>query len=132
MEKKVINNYVSFWVEDNGILFCKISNLDPYQKFDYKIAQESLEIISELSKNISMPIIIDLRDVQGTFSIAAGHLLSKSLESVPLVSFEVYVVNSLAVNLLIQSYKRIYDTKIPHTIFKDMITAKNYCLQYKN
>tara|TARA_R110000744_G_scaffold182876_3_gene302181 strand:- start:1397 stop:1795 length:399 start_codon:yes stop_codon:yes gene_type:complete len=132
MEKKIINKHVSFWVEDNSVLLCKISNLNPDQKLDYKIAQECLAVVSELNTGVPMPIIIDLRDVKGTFSIAAGHLLSKKIESMSLISTEVYLVNSLSINLLIKSYKRLYSKKLPHAIFKSMKLAKVYCLNYQS
>ncbi|SKB57706.1 hypothetical protein SAMN05660866_02223 [Maribacter arcticus] len=132
MENIITYEHATLWTDTNGILFCKINNLDAHNKLDFKSAQLYLEAIIKLTNGVPMPFLIDLRDTKGTFSIAAAQLLSKKFNTLPLVVSTAYVVNSLSINLLIQSYKRIYDTKIPFEIFKDMTSAKNYCLKYMN
>tara|TARA_R110002074_G_scaffold349981_2_gene520775 strand:- start:43814 stop:44233 length:420 start_codon:yes stop_codon:yes gene_type:complete len=132
MENIITYEHATLWTESNGILFCKINNLDAHNQLDFKSAQLYIEAIIKLTNGVPLPFVIDLRDTKGTFSIAAAQLLSKKFNSMPLIVSAAYVVNSLAINLLIQSYKRIYDTKIPHAIFKDMTTATSYCLKYKN
>ena len=105
--------------------------MNVHHKLDYKIAQLYLETIGKLSKGEPLPIIIDLRDTKGTFSIAAAQLLSKSFNSGAFISSEAYIVNSLSINLLILSYKRLFDSKIPYAIFKKVSKAEEYCLMNK-
>jgi hypothetical protein len=132
MENIITYEHATLWTESNGILFCKINNLDVHNKLDFKSAQLYIEAIIKLTNGVPLPFVIDLRDTKGTFSTAAAQLLSKKFETMPLIVSTAYVVNSLAIHLLIQSYKRIYNTKMPQAIFKDMTSAKNYCLKYKN
>jgi len=79
-----------------------------------------------------MPLLVDLRDTKGTFSIAAAQLLANSFKNLSLIISEAYVVNSLSINLLIRSYKRLYDTSIPYAVFNNMAMAEKYCLDFKN
>jgi hypothetical protein len=132
MENIITYEHATLWTESNGILFCKINNIDAHNKLDFNSAQLYIEAIIKLTNGVPLPFVIDLRDTKGTFSTAAAQLLSKKFETMPLIVSTAYVVNSLAIHLLIQSYKRIYNTKMPQAIFKDMTSAKNYCLKYKN
>ena len=76
-----------------------------------------------------MKLIVDLRGVQGTFTIAAAQLISKDFNKRPFARFETYVVDSLAMELLVKSYKRIYHTGVPYAIFNDIITARAHCAE---
>ncbi|WP_339712851.1 hypothetical protein [uncultured Kriegella sp.] len=127
----IIYEHATFSLQSNGILFCKISNLNAYNKLDYKVAQRYLEAIFKLSKGEPLPIIVDLRDAKGTFSIEAARLLSKSFNSGTLIISEAYVVNSLPINLLVNSYKRLFYSKIPFAIFKNVSKAEEYSLTTK-
>ncbi|NJB70367.1 hypothetical protein GGR42_000829 [Saonia flava] len=130
MEEKINLNHTTFWTKNNGILFCKITK-NIYHKLDYKMAGLYLRTIATLSHGVPIPLLIDLRDVKGTFSIEAAQLLSKKFNDSPLIISEAYVVNSLAIKLLIRSYKRIYNTSIPYEIFSSMSMAKEYSLKNK-
>lgn len=125
-----INTYgkASFWIQDNGILYCKLGNLEEDNKLDYKLALLYLDAIAKLSGNSPMPLLIDLRNTKGTFSNDAAHLLSERFRTMQNVVCEAYVVNSLSVKLLVQAYKRIYKTKIPYALFDQMSEAEDYCL----
>ncbi len=127
----IIYEHATFKIQSNEILVCKISNLNAYNKLDYKVAQRYLEAIVKLSKGKPLPIIVDLRDTKGTFSIAAARLLSKSFNSGAFIVSEAYVVNSLSINLLVHSYKRLFYSKIPFAIFKNVPKAEEYCLSTK-
>lgn len=130
-EEMIIYEHATFILQDNGILFCKISNLNVYSKLNYKVAQRYLEAIVKLSKGEPLPIIVDLRDAKGTFSIEAARLLSKSFNSGAFIVSEAYVVNSLPINLLVHSYKRLFYSKIPFAIFKNVSKAEEYSLTTK-
>tara|TARA_R110002051_G_scaffold192723_1_gene261259 strand:+ start:8628 stop:9068 length:441 start_codon:yes stop_codon:yes gene_type:complete len=129
MKEIILKEYASFWTEDNGILYCRIDNIVTYNKLDYKKAQLYIEAIVKLSHGVPMPLLIDLRDVKGSFSIAAAQFMSESLNNLPLIICEAFVLNSLAMNLLILSYKRIYDTKIPYKVYDNILDAEEYCLR---
>jgi len=118
----------TFWTQDNGILFCKLRNLQPDLKLDCKSASLYLDAIRKLSADEPVPLLIDLRDTKGTFSNDAAHLLSDSFSNMPFVICEAYVVNSLSVKLLVQAYKRIYKTNIPYALFNRISDAETYCL----
>ena len=131
MEEMIIHKHATFWTKGNGILFGKVRNLNSRYQLDFRTAQLYLETIAELSSGTPMPFLIDLRDVKGTFSSEAGQLLAKSFNKLSNIVYEVYVVNSLPINLLVQSYKRIYHTKTPYVIFDDISKAQEYCLKHK-
>lgn len=132
MKNRVVHKNASFWTDGSGILFGKINNLNPQQKLDDKTARLYLNTIAELSKGKAMPFLIDLRDIKGTFSVEAGQLLGKSMNEMSTILYEVYVVNSLSITLLVQSFKRIYHGTKPFVIFNDMTQALEQCLKYKD
>lgn len=128
MGKIVTSGNASFWIQDNGILYCKLDSLEADNKLGYKSAQMYLESLEKLIKDNPMPLLIDLRNTKGTISIEAAHLLSESFNKMQHVICEAYVVNTLSVKLLVQGYKRIYKTKIPYGIFEKMDLAEAFCL----
>lgn len=128
-QETVTNEYATFWTENNEILFCKINSCNMYKKLDYKMAQVYVASIRKLTNGVPMPFVLDLCDVKGSFSIDAAQFISKSLKSLSLITFEAYVVNSLSVNLLIRSYKRLFDAKTPYAMFEDISKAREYCLE---
>ena len=132
MEEIKIQGHAKFWIGEEGILHCKLSNSNMDKKLDYKTAQLYLEAIETLSKGRPMPLLIDLRSTKGTFSSAAAQLLAKSWDNMPSVLCEGYVVSTLSVKLLVQAYKRIYKTKIPFGIFNNLNKATEYCLSHNN
>lgn len=121
----------TFWIQDNGILYCKLGNLEPDNKLDYKSARLFLDVIRKLSKDEPIALLIDLSRTKGTFSNDAAHLLSESFGNMPFVICEAYVVNNLSVKLLVQAYKRIYKTKIPYNLSDKIEKAEAYCLAMK-
>ncbi len=128
-QETVTNEYATFWTENNEILFGKINSCSSYKKLDYKMAEVYIASIKKLTNGDPMPFVLDLRGVKGSFSIDAAQFISKSLKGLSLITFEAYVVNSLSINLLILSYKRIYDTITPYAMFEDIYEAKEYCLE---
>lgn len=132
MDELIIYEHATFWIDNAGILFCKLTSLDAQNKLDFKIANKYIDAIVKLSNGIPRPFVIDLRDTKGTFSIAGAQVLSNALSKVSLVISEAYIVNTLSMNLLIHSYKRLYNTTIPFEIFNNDASALAYCLESKN
>lgn len=120
-----------FWKE-NGILFCEILNYDENKNLNEDTVDTYLKAISILCKGKKMPFLIDLRNTKGAFLNAAAKKLANSTELAKLSLTEAYVVNSLQIKLLINSYKRIYEPIRPFEIFKDYNEALNYSINKKN
>lgn len=127
--KEIIKlGYAKFWVAPEKILHCQFNNSNPEYRLDTKKVKTYIETISTLCNGKSMPFLIDLRNARGTFSTNAANLLSKSPLLREIRVAEAFVYNSMSMELLISSYKRIYDPITPFALFKDPEAAKNYCL----
>ncbi len=120
-----------FWI-DNGILFCEIRHLDSRRYLNTETLETYLKAVNTLCEGKKVPILIDLRNTEGTFSINAAKTLATSLEFHNLIISEAYVVNSLKMKLLINSYKRIYEPLKPFIIFDNYNDALNYSIEAKN
>ena len=120
-----------FWV-DNGILFCEILNLDPARNLNEDTVESYIQTVSKLCNGKKMPFLIDLRNTHGTFLSTAAKKLANSSELSKLGLAEVFVVNSLKIELLIISYKRIYEPIIPFKIFKNYNEALTFSINTKN
>ena len=105
-----------FWI-DNGILFCIIRHLDTNPYLNTITLEKYLNAVNILCEGKKIPFLIDLRNTEGTFSIKAAKTLATSHEFHDLIISEAYVVNSLKMKLLINSYKRIYEPLKPFIIF---------------
>ncbi len=132
MERITILDHSSFWTDSDGILYAKIGTTDINKRLDYNTAMSYVEAIANLSKGRPMPLLIDLRNAKGTFSNAAAQLLSRKFKTMPFVLCEAFVVNSLSIRLLVNSYKRIFDPNSPFELFKTVAAARAYCLNFKN
>jgi len=120
-----------FWV-DNEILFCEIINLDETRNLTVETVDSYIIAISTLCNGKKMPFLIDLRNTRGAFLNTAAKKLASSLKLSKLSVAEAFVVNSLKVNLLINSYKRIYEPITPFKIFKDYNEALTFSINAKN
>ena len=120
-----------FWI-DNEILFCEINNPDETQNLNEVTVDSYLNAISTLCEGKKMPFLIDLRNTRGAFLNTAAKKLAESSELAKLSLSEAFVENSLKVELLINSYKRIYEPVIPYEIFKDYDAALNFSINAKN
>lgn len=128
MDSISINGHTTFWLDTKGILNCKLYNNKRDHKLNYKTAQLFLDAVDSLYSGNPAPLLLDLRDVKGTFTNDAAQILSSTLKKMKWVTCEAYVVNSLSVKLLVKAYKRLYPTNIPYEIFTDMEDAHVYCL----
>ena len=120
-----------FWT-DAGILFCEISNSKVTGNLREETVGSYINAISKLCNGKKMPFLIDLRNTHGAFSSTAAKKLANSPELSKLSLGEAYVVNSLKINLLINSYKRIYEPIIPFKIFRDYNEALIYSIITEN
>jgi len=128
MERISVSENAIFWLQNEAIIFCKLTNLDSSLKLDYKTAQSYIDAIVLLTKGSPMPLVVDLRYMKGTFTISAAQLLSKTFASTSLITCEAYVVNSLSIKLLVHSYKRLFGNDIPYTITHNMLLAREFCV----
>ena len=71
-------------------------------------------------------IIVDFRDVRGTYTILAARLFAKDPSVNKIIISEAFIVNSIAIRLLINAYKRIYEPFIPFKIFSNIQDAQEY------
>lgn len=120
-----------FWT-DNGILFCEILHTEKKRYLNTGTIEKYLNAIRELCKDEKMPFLLDLRNTEGTFSSNAAKKLAINQVYNKSIISEVFVVNSLKMRLLINSYKRIYEPSTPFKIFEDYNEALNYLITIKN
>lgn len=132
MVKKIEYRDVVFWKGSNGMLFGKVRNPNIQRRLTVETAKRCIDSIMQLSSGAPMALCMDLRDTKGTFSIEAAHFLADAFDQMPQIVYEAYVVNSLSINLLVQSFKRIYSTKAPYGIFQEMSGAEKECLFFIN
>ena len=131
MKTLIAYEWASFWTQDDGVLYGKLYNMDANHRLDQNTAKRYLNTTAELSNGVPMPFLMDLRNIKGTFSNEAGLELAMGFKMMPHIVFEAYVVNSFSISLLVQSYKRIYNTKVPFAIFDDMGLAQENCSRFK-
>lgn len=129
MLSKISFEKAKFWIDSEGILNCKLFNRDANWKLDDKEAEKYILAVLTLSANKARPIIFDFRDLRGTYTILAARLVAKDPSLRRMIISEAFVVNSLAVRLLINAFKRIYEPAIPFKIFSNVKDAQKYSLK---
>ena len=132
MKNTITIGYTKFWTDRDDILYCEFANCETYYKLDLSTVKLYINAIVKLCNGKSMPFIIDLRGVRGTFSAEAASYFSKSSILKALIISEAFIVDTINTKLLITSYKRIYDPNIPHAVFNEIAPALQYCLETKN
>ncbi len=115
-----------FWIDSFGILNCKHVNRDMNWKLDSAEAEKYILAILTLAADKPRSIIVDFRDVRGTYTILAARLFAKDPSVNKIIISESFIVNSLAIRLLINAYKRIYEPFIPFKIFSNIQDAQEY------
>ncbi|SRR5690554_3790899 len=123
---------VEFWIDNSEILHCTFKNVTNNNfKLNLSIVKLYINIVAKLCDGKPMPFLIDLREAKGTFSILAAKLLATSpkLEQVRLS--EAFIVNSMKMKLVINSYKRIYEPVTPFQVFGNLEDGVEYCLTIK-
>jgi len=132
MEHIVKFKEVDFWTDESDILYCRPLKFKYVHKLELDKVKKYIDAIELITNGKSMPFLIDLRDVQGTFSVLAAKELSKNIKLSQIRLSEAFVVNSIRMKLLILSYKRLFDPETPYMLFHDVELAKNYCKQKKS
>ena len=128
MLTKISFDKAKFWLDSKGILNCKHFNRDINWKLDEKEAEKYILAVLTLAADTKRPIIFDFRDVRGTYTILAARLVAKDPSVKKTIVSEAFVVNSIAVRLLINAFKRIYEPSIPFKIFSNTEEAQEYSL----
>jgi len=119
---------IMFWVADD-VLHCKQVSTYDNIKIDINIDQKLQESLYAICNGKFLPLLIDLRAVNGqeALTIVKQLALSTTLKQISLS--EAIVVNSLFLKLIIGCYKRIYDFTLPVKTFISLNNAKKYCLE---
>ncbi|RIA08499.1 hypothetical protein OE09_0312 [Flavobacteriaceae bacterium MAR_2010_72] len=129
MNQQISINKAKFWTDERGILFCEFDNQDVYHKLDIDSVKIYEEAIISLTQGKSMPFLIDARNTRGSFTSKSAKLFAKSKIFKQARICEAFVVNSIKTELLINSFKRIYDPNTPFLVFNDIERALDYCLE---
>lgn len=129
MLTKISFDKAKFWLDPKGILNCKHLNRDINWKLDEKEAEKYILAVLTLAADTKRPIIFDFRDVRGTYTILAARLVAKDPSVHKTIVSEAFIVNSMAVRLLINAFKRIYEPSIPFKIFNNIVEAQDYSLR---
>ena len=126
MLTKISFDKAKFWVDSEGMLYCKHYNRDINWKLNEKDVEKYILAVLTLTADNESPIIFDFRDVRGTYTILAARMVAKDPSLKKIIISEAFVVNSLAVRLLINAFKRIYEPSIPFKIFSNIKDAQEY------
>ena len=125
-------NKAKFWTNSSGILFCEFKNTDAFSTVQVDTIKAYEAAISKLSKGKSMPFLIDVRDCIGNYTTEAAKLFANNSVFKKVRISEAFVINSIHTNLLINSYKRIYEPHTPFEIFSNFDEALGYSINTKN
>ncbi len=117
------------WVDSQGILNCKHFNSNFYWKLRSKEINKYLLAILTLAGNKPRSIIIDFRNVRGIYSILAARLFVRDSSVNRIIISEAFVVNSMAIGLLIAVYEKIYEPNIPFKVFNNIKSAQKYSIK---
>lgn len=120
-----------FWT-DGGILYCQFRNKNANYKFEANTVALFIHAIDKLCKGQPMPFLIDSRDSLGVFTRESANLLANSPTLIKLRISEAYVFNTIGIKLVIASYKRIYEPRTPFSVFNNLESAKQYCVEAKS
>jgi hypothetical protein len=122
---------VRFWTE-KGILFCQFLNTSVNCKLIEKDVAHFLIAIEQLTIGKQIPMLVDLRNVVGGFSIEAVKLISNNVAFQQNITRQAFVINTIHSKLLVLSFKRIYEPHKPFRIFESFNKAIEYCEESKD
>ena len=118
-----------FWIDSFGILNCKHFNRDMNWRLDKDEVEKYILAILTLAADKPRSLIVDFRDVRGTYTILAARLFAKDPSVNKLIISEAFIVNSISIRLLVNAYKRIYEPLIPFKIFSNIKDAQQYSIK---
>ncbi|MFQ3238094.1 MAG: hypothetical protein ACI9NI_000369 [Olleya marilimosa] len=129
MDDRLIENF-KFWV-DQEVIYCQILNdltdLDDDNKIK-DIEHIFLNKIFMLSKDVHMPILIDLKELNFSNAIKVFKFLSKNTLIKSLVLSKTFLVNSYKLKILLNIQSFICNPALPDVIFKCNKSAIQYCI----
>lgn len=128
-DDKLIENF-KFWV-DHDVIYCQIlsdlTDLDDNKIKD--IEHIFLNKIFMLSKDVHMPILIDLKELNFSNAIKVFTFLSKNTLIKSLVLSKTFLVNSYKLKMLLNIQSFVCNPSLPDVIFKDDKSAIQYCIE---
>ena len=131
-EKDIIRfNRAKLWT-DNGVLFCQIKNTNVNLNLEIDTLDCYINAVVKLCNGRPMPFLIDIRSSQGTILNPAAKLLAGNNDLKKLRLSEAFIINSIKMKLLINSYKRIFEPVTPFQIFDNLKDGLEYCIKIKN
>lgn len=128
-DDKLIENF-KFWV-DHDVIYCQIlSDLTDLDNNKIKdIEHIFLNKIFMLSKDVHMPILIDLKELNFSNAIKVFTFLSKNTLIKSLVLSKTFLVNSYKLKMLLNIQSFICNPSLPDVIFKCNKSAIQYCIE---
>lgn len=126
MTEEILIDNIKFWVDQN-IIYCKI-----YDGFEINSLLKDAELIfyngiSTLSKGKYMPVIINMREIDYTFSIKIYKFLSNSTLLNSIVLSKAFLVHRLGLKILLSIYNFTSDPVVPSEIFNNQNLATQHC-----
>lgn len=129
MQNQFLTKDAVFWMDTRDIIFCRSINDNTYHEISIETAQKYEGIISTLTKDRPMPILIDIRNSNLTYNSLTAKLFANSPVIKNRLISQAFVINSLRIKLLIYAYKRIYEPNTKFKIFNDLDNAIAYCIE---
>ncbi|QXP59360.1 hypothetical protein [Olleya sp. HaHaR_3_96] len=125
VNEKLTDNF-KFWV-DHNVIYCKIFNdFDGVSDVE-DVDNIFLNAIFRLSRDVHMPILFNLEELNSATSIKVFRYLSKSRLLKSLALSKTFLVNSYKLKLLLDLHSFMCNPSIPDLIFKDFNAAIKYC-----
>lgn len=131
MEKVIKFKHALLWINEAGILCLRPINCTVGNKLDLYKSKLYIKAVIKLCDGKPSPFLIDLRDAKGTFSVLAAKELSTNPLLAELRISEAFVTNTIAMKILVNTYKRLFNPLTPFKIFNDMESAIDFCNENK-
>jgi hypothetical protein len=126
MKNEVLIGDVKFW-KDQNIVHCKFYNPEVDIEFVRKSMDEYLSVISFLSNGVSLPLLINLKEVDGLFSYKIFKLFGMHPKIKDVYQYKAFLINSNKINFLFSIYNFFSDPIFPNKVFTNPNEAINYC-----
>ena len=118
-----------FWVDSKGILYCKHLNCDKNWILNSSEVKQHILALLTLAGDKPTSMVIDLRDVRGVCAILATRMFTKDHSVNQIIISEAFIVNNLAVRVLIYAYKIFYEPLKSFKVFSNIKDAQEYSIK---
>ncbi|MFI1770831.1 hypothetical protein [Thalassobellus citreus] len=120
----------SFYIDERGFLYLKISNKNTNYLFTAAELVEYIDIITKTCDKKTNTLLIDVRNFLGevTFQRPCYLLYAKDLKLKSVCKKVVFITNTAKVNLKIENYISKYKPKVDTKVFNCLEKAIDYCL----